>query len=210
MANKTQSTTSPSLIRRERELLLSALGGAVRGLVLSCGMVVGAGLLLTYCLTLFRASKDHHVVYSVAALAGSDFRHFLLLVGSILAFITLVAIGFTWAFVRNLRNDKYVSDFLAYRSYRQHRKNGSRKSPPPSRNAEAAMPFLTGAASILDLGDTLAPPVPGLTPRQKDYLALKSDWAAVGGDLQAAVKRMDEEASQDVKGAALGGGGRFA
>lgn len=191
MANKTQPTTSPALIRRERELLLSALGGVVKGFVLACGMVVGAGLFLSCCLVLFRVSKDHHVVYSVAALAVGGFRHFLLLVGSILVFVMLLAIGFTWTFVKSLRNDKYVSDFLAYRNSRRRRKSGARRSALSSRGTETTAPFLTGAASILDFGNALAPSAAGLTPRQRDYLALRSDWAAVGADLQEAIIKFD-------------------
>jgi hypothetical protein len=52
--------------------------------------------------------------------------------------------------------------------------------------------------------------MPGLTPRQKDYLALKSDWAAVGDDLQAALNTVDKELTQEKKGAVVGSGGRFA
>lgn len=209
MVNKTQPATSP-LTRRERELLLSALGGAAKGLILSCGMVFGAGLLLTCCLALFRVSRDNYIVYSAAAFASSDFRHFLLLICSMFAFIMLVAIGFTWAFIRNLRDDKYMSDFLAYRNSRWRRKSGARRPALSLRETGTATSFLTGAASILDFGNSLAPSTLGLTPRQQDYLALKSDWAAVGSDLQAAVNGMDKESAMGATGATPSGGSRFA
>jgi hypothetical protein len=60
--------------------------------------------------------------------------------------------------------------------------------------------FLTGAARVLDLGGTLtefrlrerpAEPQPAA-----DYLALKSDWEAVGNDIRAAIAVVAREVGE--------------
>ena len=51
--------------------------------------------------------------------------------------------------------------------------------------------FLTGAARVLDLAGTLTEfqlrERPAQPPAAADYLALKSDWEAVGNDIRAAM-----------------------
>ena len=188
--------------------------GVVKSLTLTFtltfGIVASISLLLVYCVPLLKTSKEGHIVYIIAALTNPNFQHFLLVFGCTYTFVTLAAIGSLWASVRNIRNDEYVDNFLAYPSRRQRKRNVSRRSGASKSKNEPAAPFVSGVASILDFGNTMAPYMPGLTPRQKDYLALKSDWAAVGDDLQAAINRIDKELAQDEREATVGNGGRFA
>jgi hypothetical protein len=53
--------------------------------------------------------------------------------------------------------------------------------------------FVEGMARVLDFGDTLSEYNQSLTPREADYLALKSDWAAVGEDLWRAFDAIESE-----------------
>lgn len=53
--------------------------------------------------------------------------------------------------------------------------------------------FLSGWASILDLGATGFQFNEALTPNQADYIAMRQDWRAVGRDLQVALDSMPEE-----------------
>ena len=50
--------------------------------------------------------------------------------------------------------------------------------------------FFEGAGRILDFGDTLTEYNSSPTPEQADYLALLSDWCAVGEDLRRALDRV--------------------
>ena len=51
-----------------------------------------------------------------------------------------------------------------------------------------AMPsWISGAARVLDIGGTLNEYNFSENPAEADYLAIASDWAAVGLDLQAAI-----------------------
>lgn len=47
--------------------------------------------------------------------------------------------------------------------------------------------FLTGFSRVLDLGATFERYNEDRTPEEADFLALWSDWAAVGDDIQAAL-----------------------
>lgn len=47
--------------------------------------------------------------------------------------------------------------------------------------------WLSGVASIFDLGGTLNEYNFASDPAEADYLAIASDWAAIGADLQAAI-----------------------
>lgn len=53
--------------------------------------------------------------------------------------------------------------------------------------------FCGGIAGLLDFGNTLSVYNVSPTPRQADYLALKSDWVAVGYDLRRAIKELDAD-----------------
>ena len=54
--------------------------------------------------------------------------------------------------------------------------------------------FLGGMASAMDLGGTLVSEYNrSRTPNLADLLALKSDWAIVGMDLDDALRRFSEE-----------------
>lgn len=210
MANKTHLTTSFAIREHEFKLLFSAMVGVVKGFTLAFGVVASVSLLLAFCVALLKVSEKSHIVYSIPALADSGFQHFLPVIGGALTLVMIVATGFMWALVKSLNNDQDLDAFLAYLHYRR-RKREIRKRVNNSKagNGNGAS-FASGVASILDFGNTLAPSAPGLTPRQRDYLALKSDWTAVGNDLQAAVNRFDKELTQDERGATVGGGGRFA
>lgn len=212
MANKTHLTTSSAIREHEFKLLFSAMIGVVKGFTLAFGVVASISLLLAFCVALLKVSEKSHIVYSIPALADSGFQHFLPVIGGALTLVMIVATGFMWALVKSLNNDQDLDAFLSYLHYRR-RKREIRKRMDNSKAGNGngnGTPFASGVASILDFGNTLAPSAPGLTPRQRDYLALKSDWTAVGNDLQAAVNRFDKELTQDERGATVGGGGRFA
>jgi hypothetical protein len=49
--------------------------------------------------------------------------------------------------------------------------------------------FLEGVARLLDLGNTLAEYNESQTPEQADFLALRSDWRAVGAEITVAADR---------------------
>jgi len=51
--------------------------------------------------------------------------------------------------------------------------------------------FLTGFSRVLDLGATFDRYNEDRTPEEADFLALWSDWAAVGDDLRAALSEFD-------------------
>lgn len=123
---------------------------------------------------------------------------------TVLMFITGV---FAWTFVKNFRGDKELTnDLIAYLASRRiddadKQQNNSSRNDASKRSGLPRYPkqvfFVDGAASILDFGNTLAPSGYGLTPRQKDYLALKSDWAAVGDDLQTAITKLEQGLAPD-------------
>ena len=52
--------------------------------------------------------------------------------------------------------------------------------------------LISGMARVLDLGCTLDEYNTSVTPEMADYLAMASDWEAVGKDLRAAVKVFKE------------------
>jgi hypothetical protein len=62
---------------------------------------------------------------------------------------------------------------------------GSHLFAPPS--------FILGMASIIDFGNTLTEYNYANNGDQADYLALRSDWLAVGNDLRAAVEALRRE-----------------
>lgn len=53
--------------------------------------------------------------------------------------------------------------------------------------------FLTGFSRLLDLGATFDRYNENRTPEEVDFLALWSDWAAVGDDIQAALNEFAKE-----------------
>lgn len=56
--------------------------------------------------------------------------------------------------------------------------------------------FMEGLARIFDFGNTLSEYNQSLTPKQADFLALRSDWLAIAGDLRNAVQEADVLARQ--------------
>lgn len=53
--------------------------------------------------------------------------------------------------------------------------------------------FMTGVASIFDFGSTLIEYNYFQTPEKADFIALKSDWQAVGDSIRYAMRKMDED-----------------
>lgn len=53
--------------------------------------------------------------------------------------------------------------------------------------------LIEGVARILDFGNTLTEFNQSLTPQQTDYLALRSDWRVVAGDLWSALAAVEHE-----------------
>ena len=61
--------------------------------------------------------------------------------------------------------------------------------------------FWEGVARIFDFGDVLSQYNPGRTPAERDYLALRSDWEAVGEDLATEAGKRGIVAELDAVGA---------
>ena len=57
--------------------------------------------------------------------------------------------------------------------------------------------LISGMARVLDLGNTLNEYNTSATPELADFRALRSDWAAVGQDLRAAMAQLDNEVATD-------------
>lgn len=57
--------------------------------------------------------------------------------------------------------------------------------------------FILGVASILDFGNTLTEYNYAIDGDQADYLALRSDWYAIGQDLRAAIRALGKELAED-------------
>lgn len=57
--------------------------------------------------------------------------------------------------------------------------------------------FYSGMSRILDFGSTLNEYNSTLEPGIADYYALKSDWAVVGSDIQAAINSPDQETEEE-------------
>ena len=57
--------------------------------------------------------------------------------------------------------------------------------------------FLLGFASIIDFGNTLSEFSYANTGEQADYLAVRSDWYAIGEDLKAAIREFREFVAAD-------------
>lgn len=53
--------------------------------------------------------------------------------------------------------------------------------------------FLEGMARVMDLGNTLNEYNRTMTTQQADWLALRSDWNAVGDDLRYSLLQAEEE-----------------
>jgi hypothetical protein len=53
--------------------------------------------------------------------------------------------------------------------------------------------FLEGAASVLDLGGTMAMFNESLSGEQADFLALSSDWQNIGNDIREAMRAFARE-----------------
>lgn len=63
--------------------------------------------------------------------------------------------------------------------------------------------WLSGVASVLDLGGAFRTDREQMLPEEEDAEALASDWRAVGGDLWEAEIAFAHEASELVSGDAL-------
>lgn len=57
---------------------------------------------------------------------------------------------------------------------------------------------LEGAASVLDIGNTLTDYNTSTTPDQADFHAIRSDWRAIGDDLRAAAARFVKDSQQQI------------
>gem|GEM_PF-2876784 len=57
--------------------------------------------------------------------------------------------------------------------------------------------FLDGMSRVLDMGATLKPPVCPVDPQKADYLALLSDWTAVGNDIRSSLVKFAFEIEED-------------
>lgn len=53
--------------------------------------------------------------------------------------------------------------------------------------------FLCGMARALDLGDTLTEYNRSLSEEEADFIAMESDWMAVGDDIRNAIGALDAE-----------------
>jgi len=60
--------------------------------------------------------------------------------------------------------------------------------------------FLEGIARIFDVGNTLNEYNSCLTPEQADFLALYSDWRAIGLDYVCALEDAQKEMTADLAG----------
>ena len=187
-----------------------ALGGVLRYFALAFGTTTSIFLACISWVVLINVSKKYHVVYNFAAFSSAPFRHFLLVVASFLAVVTLAALCFLWAFVKNLRDNKEVDDLAAYLKYKRRKREAARMTGFINGKPVKTSPLVTGAASILDFRNTLTPSLSGLTPDMQDYLAIKSDWAAVGNDLQSALNKAGQEINQEKEGIVIGNQGRSA
>ncbi|MBI3922628.1 MAG: hypothetical protein HY318_14490 [Armatimonadetes bacterium] len=56
--------------------------------------------------------------------------------------------------------------------------------------------FIEGVARLMDLGCTLQDYNRSLTPEEADFLALRSDWCAVGNELRLAMQQAEDELDQ--------------
>jgi hypothetical protein len=57
--------------------------------------------------------------------------------------------------------------------------------------------FLSGASRTLDLGGVFDEYNEDVTPAEADARALKSDWAAVGGDIVGAMNSTSKDLSEE-------------
>jgi hypothetical protein len=57
--------------------------------------------------------------------------------------------------------------------------------------------FFSGMSRVLDLGSTLNEYNSTFDPGVADYYALKSDWAVVGSDIQAAINTYGQEINEE-------------
>ena len=56
--------------------------------------------------------------------------------------------------------------------------------------------FLTGMARVFDLGGVLTEFHFASSPEEADFLALRSDWEAVGNDIRAGIAAVEREVRQ--------------
>jgi len=59
--------------------------------------------------------------------------------------------------------------------------------------------FLSGMASVLDLGGTLLEFNESLTPEQADHAAMMLDWRAIGEDMRRAMQQFAAESGIETK-----------
>ncbi len=100
----------------------------------------------------------------------------------------------------------FVSASRVARDFATSTQKNRARFQPLKKGLNKQASFSDGVASILDFGNTLTRQMPGLTARQKDYLALRSDWAAVGDDLQVSIKKFEQDINQKNDEAKTGGG----
>lgn len=198
MANPLYTKLETVLGDRSR-LLLRVLSSTLGLFALWFGLCLSALVLFVVCKVLLRVAAAHHITLNLSAFSNQGFWQFALSVGGVLIALMLITGGFLWAFLKRLRYDKGLAeDFVAYLASREIDPPKGKRSKANTAPRRLPRVFLIeGAASILDIGNTLGRPGYGLTPRQKDYLALKSDWAAVGDDLQSAVAGFEQTTSRD-------------
>lgn len=53
--------------------------------------------------------------------------------------------------------------------------------------------FWAGTAALMDFGNTLLVYNESRTPGEADYLAMKSDWVAVGNHLRDAIRELEAD-----------------
>jgi hypothetical protein len=67
------------------------------------------------------------------------------------------------------------------------------------RSYEVLVPYIQGAASIWDFGNTLREPsLPEALVRRKDALAMRADWEEIGDDMKRAIAIVEQEIQQNL------------
>ena len=200
MKNNLHSEDSTAL-KKQRRILLRFFNGFIKRSALWIGTCFSIFLLFAACESLLKVTTAHHVLLNLSSFSHKGFWKFALEVGVVLAALVIAACAFLWAFLKHLHDDrKLAEDLIAYLVSRQIDKPESKQPKPRDAPHHLRRIFVVeGAASILDFGNTLSRSGLGLTPRQKDYLALKSDWAAVGYDLQTVAQKVEQELVNDME-----------
>jgi len=190
-------------VKNQRQLLLRVLSGWVKLSALWLGTCFSILLLFVSSKVLLQVTAVNHIALSFSAPSNKGFWLFALIVGGVMPVLALVTGVFAWTFIKNFHGDKELTnDLIAYLASRkidaaEKQQNESSKKHNLPRYPKQASFFVDGVASILDFGGTLNRSGYGLTPRQRDYLALKSDWTAVGNDLRTATTEFEQDLAPD-------------